>query len=102
MKIAIPAEGTMICRQLEDANLFYLFDIDGCMLLERGNFFPQGKELASALKSQGTNLVICSRIRSRTALGLRQARIEMILGAEGPVEDVLIRYLSGEAVGREE
>ena len=55
----------------------------------------------AALKEKGVDLVICCRLRSRTAFSLRQKRIEMITGARGEVRDVLLGYLSGERIGLE-
>ena len=100
MRIVIPETGGKIALRLEEAQRFNLFEIDGCMLLGREGFLVDG-DPAAAIRERGADLVICGRLQGQTALAFRKARIEMILGASGPVESVLLRYLSGESVGEE-
>lgn len=102
MKIAFPAIGRSIAPQLEETSMFFLYEIDACYVLSENTCFPPRGDLAQELKSMGVDLVICRKLRSRTSFSLRQKRIEVIPGAEGPVKEVLIRYLSGESIGLEE
>ena len=102
MRIVIPETGELVSRRLEDARRYRLFEIDGCMLLSEETFTPESTELAADFRRRGVDLVIAGAIRSHTALSLRTARIELILGARGAVREVLLRYLSGEVVGMEE
>lgn len=101
MRIVIPETGGKVALRLEEAEQFNLFEIDGCMLLGR-EAFPMTSDPAEDIRARGADLVICGRLRGQSALVFRKARIEMIVGASGPVESVLLRYLSGESVGEEE
>ena len=101
MRIVIPTKQGRIAPRLEEAEQFALFEIDGCMLLGQSAFAPAA-DVAAELCRRGANLVICGRMRRQTAIVLRRARVEIILGAAGDAGGVLLRYLSGESVGEEE
>ena len=51
------------------------------------------------LTEQDINAVICGNIRSSARNILRAKRIELTYGVLGEVDDVMIRYLSGERLG---
>ena len=56
-------------------------------------------QISDFLETQHINAVICADIRSAGKVLLRTKRIELIYGVTGITDDVMVRYLSGEALG---
>lgn len=69
-------------------------------LVKKKEVVPLGKTaIADFLTEQDINAVICGNIRSSARNILRAKRIELTYGVLGEVDDVMIRYLSGERLG---
>ena len=74
MRVAIPTKNNRIDPQYSRAAEFTIYEIE-------------------------IELVICGNIRSSARNILRAKRIELTYGVLGEVDDVMIRYLSGERLG---
>ena len=78
MRVAIPTKNNRIDPQYSRAAEFTIYEIE---------------------IEQDINAVICGNIRSSARNILRAKRIELTYGVLGEVDDVMIRYLSGERLG---
>ena len=101
MRVAIPTKNNRIDPQYSRAAEFTIYEIE----IELVNSFGPGSfqvELFDQfynLTEQDINAVICGNIRSSARNILRAKRIELTYGVLGEVDDVMIRYLSGERLG---
>ena len=87
MRVAIPTKNNRIDPQYSRAAEFTIYEIE-IELVKKKEVVPLGK-----------NAVICGNIRSSARNILRAKRIELTYGVLGEVDDVMIRYLSGERLG---
>lgn len=99
MKVAIPTKNGRIDQQYSRATEFTVYEVE-IELVQKKEIIPLGKtSVADFLTEQGINAVICGNIRSTARNILRMKRIELTYGVIGEVDDVMIRYLSGERLG---
>ena len=92
MRVAIPTKNNRIDPQYSRAAEFTIYEIE-IELVKKKEVVPLGKTaIADFLTEQDINAVICGNI-------LRAKRIELTYGVLGEVDDVMIRYLSGERLG---
>ena len=97
MRVAIPTKNGRIDPQYSHAAEFTVYEIE-IELVKKKEVVPLGKTaIADFLTEQDINAVICGNIRSSNIL--RAKRIELTYGVLGEVDDVMIRYLSGERLG---
>ena len=96
---AIPTKNNRIDPQYSRAAEFTIYEIE-IELVKKKEVVPLGKTaIADFLTEQDINAVICGNIRSSARNILRAKRIELTYGVLGEVDDVMIRYLSGERLG---
>ena len=99
MRVAIPTKNNRIDPQYSRAAEFTIYEIE-IELVKKKEVVPLGKTaIADFLTEQDINAVICGNIRSSARNILRAKRIELTYGVLGEVDDVMIRYLSGERLG---
>ena len=99
MRVAIPTKNNRIDPQYSRAAEFTIYEIE-IELVKKKEIVPLGKTaIADFLTEQDINAVICGNIRSSARNILRAKRIELTYGVLGEVDDVMIRYLSGERLG---
>ena len=99
MRVAIPTKNNRIDPQYSRAAEFTIYEIE-IELVKKKEIVPLGKTaIADFLTEQGINAVICGNICSSARNILRAKRIELTYGVLGEVDDVMIRYLSGERLG---
>ena len=99
MRVAIPTKNGRIDQEYSYAEEFTVYEVE-IELVKKKEIIPLGKTtIADFLTEQGINAVICGKIRSSARNTLRTKRIELTYGVFGEVDDVMIRYLSGERLG---
>ena len=99
MRVAIPTKNGRIDQHYSRATEFTVYEVE-IELVQKKEIIPLGKmSVADFLTEQGINAVICGNIRSTARNILRMKRIELTYGVAGEVDDVMIRYLSGERLG---
>lgn len=102
MKIAITTEDTKVHQHFGNCKTFTVFEVDGGMVIEKSTLdtTDSGHELlVKLLKQNKINVLICGGIGGTAKNALRVNRIEIIPGVLGSVNDVIIKYLSGEIIG---
>lgn len=99
MRVAIPTKNGRIDQEYSYAEEFTVYEVE-IELVKKKEIIPLGKTtIADFLTEQDINAVICGKIRSSARNTLRTKRIELTYGVFGEVDDVMIRYLSGERLG---
>lgn len=102
-RVAIPAIGEMLNEHFGRAQIFKVFQIDNENLLDEKivnikGLEHQAKEIATLLKEQGVDAVICGAIGRPAIVGLEGAGLEVVRGANGKVIDVAKAYAEGRIV----
>ena len=99
MRVAIPTKNGRIDQEYSHAEEFTVYEVE-IELVKKKEIIPLGNmTIADFLTEQDINAVICGKIRSSARNTLRTKRIELTYGVFGEVDDVMIRYLSGERLG---
>lgn len=98
MKIAVASEGAMVSGHFGHCNEFKLYTVEEGVISERKSVENPGGcfQIPVYLKSNGVDVVIAGHMGARPMEGLLSSGIEVILGAEGLIEDVVQEYMKGE------
>lgn len=99
MRVAIPTERGRIALLYSQATEFTVYDVEIELIRKKEIISLGNRTIANFLTEEGINAVICGNIRSTARNILRTKRIELTYGVVGEVDDVMIRYLSGERLG---
>lgn len=103
MKIAMPTKQEHICKNFSGSEEFTIYDVEIELVQSKEILpIPPEKSLSDFLFSQDVNVIICKNISGDEKSALRAKRMEFIWGVEGTADEVLIRFLSGERLGRGE
>ena len=99
-KIAIPSAGKMLNAHFGRTEVFAVYEISDGQVNELGPISVRGLEhqhagIAHLLKSNGVSKVICGGIGGGMINGLEMARIEVISGASGLVNEIAQAYANG-------
>ena len=105
MRVAMPSEEGMIYQHFGHAAEFTVYEVEA-ELIKNKEFIPvegpRSEALADFLTIHSVNVVICGNIESGIKSALRAKRIELIPGVTGTADDAIVKYLSGEKMGRSE
>ena len=101
MKIAIPTESGKIYPHFDQSKEFTVYDIEHELVqsVETVEASEHGETMIDFLIAHSINVVVCGKIASRAKSALREKRIELVRGVCGEADQILVRYLSGEALG---
>lgn len=99
MKVAIPTKNGMIEQIFSKAQEFTIYEVE-IELVRKKTIVPfTDADFGDFLTKEAINGVICGSIRSGARNTLRMKRVELLYGASGEVDDIMVRYLSGEIIG---
>lgn len=99
MKVALPKFKDEIATNFVNAKEFAVFDIE-IELVKNKTIIPlQNLSLEQFLHENNINAMICDKIDSKNRTLLRIEKIELTYGISGGIDDIMIRYLSGERLG---
>ncbi len=99
MRVALPTKDGQIFLQYDKAKEFTIYDVEIELVKSKEIVLLGDMQMADFLEIQHINAVICADIRSAGKTLLRTKRIELTYGVTGIADDVMVRYLSGEALG---
>lgn len=99
MRVALPTKDGQIFLQYDKAKEFTIYDVEIELVQSKEIVSLEELSIADFLERQQINVVICADIRSAGRTLLRTKRIELTYGVTGRADDVMVRYLSGEALG---
>lgn len=102
MKVAVTSENGMVFQHFGHCKEFTVFEVEDEKIVSKGMLDAGGNghsALAHFLMEQGVEVLICGGIGVGARAELTKNRIELVPGTKGPVDEVMIQYLSGEAVG---
>ncbi len=99
MRVALPTKEGQIFLQYDKAKEFTIYDVEIELVKSKEIVVLKEMSIADFLDIQHINAVICADIRSAGKTLLRTKRIEVTYGVTGNADDVMVRYLSGEALG---
>lgn len=101
MKVAIPTESGKIYPYFGDSKEFTVYDVEHELVqsIETVSAKECGGRMIDFLIAHSINVVVCGNIESNVKSALRERRIELVRGVCGDANNVLVRYLSGEALG---
>ncbi len=103
MKVAIPTEQGQICPNFGSSVEFTIYDVEIELVQSKEMVAVAAeKDLPAFLFSNSVNVVICKNISGNEKSALRGKRMELIWGVSGTADEVMVRYLSGERLGRGE
>lgn len=98
MRIAVASENGQVAQHFGKCSEYVLFDIQGGKIERKSELANPGHEpgvLPGFLASHGVNCIIAGGMGPR-AIGLfRQNHIEVVIGADGDVNEVMVKYLDG-------
>jgi len=101
VKIGVAKEGKMVSQHFGHCEGFQVFDVEGGKVIKQEFVQSPGHRpgfLPPYLAEKGVNVVIAGGMGA-TAQELFQERgISVIVGAQGPMEDVVDQYLKGNLV----
>lgn len=99
MKVALPNYNDEIATDFIKATKFVVFDIEIELVKKRKIIPLKPYTIEEFLEEKNINAIICNKIDSKNRTLLRLKRIELIYGVSGIIDEVMIRYLSGERLG---
>lgn len=99
MKVALPNFNDEIATNFIKAKEFIIFDIEIEIVQNRDIIPLKNLSIEEFLIVNNINAIICNKIDSENRTLLRIEKIELIYGVEGQINDIMIRYLSGERLG---
>jgi len=98
MRIAIACENGQVAQHFGKCPEYVLFDVEGGKVEVRSLLTNPGHEpgvLPGFLASHGVNCIIAGGMGPR-AIGLfNQNRVDVVTGAVGAVDEVIVKYLDG-------
>lgn len=98
MKIAVTAEGDQVFQHFGKCPSFAVFFVEGGEIRKKEILDAEGNghaALGGFLKSAGVDVVICGGIGDGAKNMLAAEGIQLVSGIEGPVEDAVHAYLTG-------
>jgi predicted Fe-Mo cluster-binding NifX family protein len=98
MKIAIPTENDYVSPHFGKSPQFTIIDIDNNKELKRELVDNPGHEMGSIpefLSSKGVNCVISSGMGIKAQEIFKNSNIELVLGAEGKIDDIIKCFIDG-------
>lgn len=99
MRVAIPTKNGRVYKQYDTAKEFTIYDVE-IELVKKKEIVSRGTTpMATFLKEQEIDAIICGSISSNSRILLRTKRIELTYNVSGKADAVMIRYLSGEVMG---
>lgn len=98
MLIAMPKEGSMVCQHFGHCEQFALYDTatKQWILLDSPGHVPGA--LPNFLKQQGVQVVLTGGMGARAQELFTTEGIQVIVGVNGQLEDVMARFLNHELV----
>ena len=101
MKIAVTYENGMVFQHFGHTQQFKVYDVADGEVVSAGMLDTDGsghEALASFLKAQGVDVLICGGIGDGAHDALAEAGIELCAGAAGDADKAVAAYLRGELV----
>lgn len=99
MRIAIAKEGTKVSGHFGHCEGFEIYDLESGKV-ESNKFLPnpghQPGFLPKFLSEQKTDLIIAGGMGGSAQNLFKEQNIDVIVGAQGNVEDVINQYINGE------
>ena len=102
MIVAVTSKDGEVYQHFGHSEEFVLFEIDNGKVIERKAVPTDGQghgALADFLKTHSVSAVICGGIGAGAKNALRDKKIELIAGVTGKIDEVMVKYLSGEKIG---
>ena len=99
MRVAIPTKKEKLELTFQSAQEFTVYEVEIELVRSKNIILLEDQYIEAFLDKESINAVICDRIDSRSRTMLRFKRIELTYGVSGNVDNIMIRYLSGERLG---
>lgn len=102
MIIAVTSKDGEVFQHFGHSEEFTLFEVENGTVIETKKVPTNGQghgALADFLNIHSVNVVICGGIGGGAKAALREKRIEIVPGVIGKVDEIIIKYLSGEKIG---
>lgn len=101
MKIAMPKDGEMLNQHFGQSRSFLIVTVDNGKIIERQEISSEALQhnhagLSGLFLTQGVSLVITGGIGGPALQALQEKGLQVIKGAAGPCEEILVRYLGGQ------
>lgn len=101
MRIAVASENGSVFQHFGKSPEFTMYDVE-TELVQHKEIIPTNGashgQIADFLVDNGADIVICGGMGSGAKTALRERRIEIVPGVKGEVDDIIVRYLSGEKI----
>lgn len=100
MRVALPTKNNMIETPLERASEFTIYEVEIELVTKKEVIPVTHQKLSTWFTDEKIDCVLCNHIDSHMRNLLRVQHIELTYGVSGETDDVMIRYLSGERIGK--
>ena len=102
MILAVTSKDGEVFQHFGHSEELTLFEVENGTVIETKKVATNGQghgALADFLNVLSANVLICGGIGGGAKNALREKRIEIIPGVTGKVDEVIVKYLSGEQIG---
>lgn len=102
MRIAVTTEGNQVFQHFGHCKEFTIFEIEDQKVVQKSTLDTSASghgALADLMKENKVDVLICGGIGGGARRALKANRVEIVPGVTGEIEEVVVRYLSGEQIG---